>query len=68
MGALAMADSSFAHQATERMRILVELQSLAAESDAEKAHCRADDLLIEYLRLIGADDMADAWARARGER
>lgn len=52
---------TFEKQAVERARILIELQSLAVETDAEAAHSRADDLLIEYLRLIGADDMADAW-------
>ena len=59
-----MADSSFAHQAAERIRVLLELQSLTDSDDPEVAHCRADDLLIEYLRLVGADDMADAWAEA----
>ena len=53
--------TEFDRQCRERIRILAELQSLSTETDTEKAHSRADDLLLEYLRLIGAGDIADAW-------
>lgn len=56
-----MIDSAFEHQCRERMRILEELKSLSESRDAETAHSKADNLLIEYLRLIGANDIADAW-------
>jgi hypothetical protein len=59
-----MINSTFEQQARERERILAALRELADSNDPETAHSRADYLLIEYLRLIGADDIADAWANA----
>lgn len=59
-----MTDSTFERQARERIRILEELRALGDSDDPESAHSRADELVIEYLRLIGADDIADAWADA----
>ncbi len=52
---------TFERQAQERARILAELQSLSESSGLSSAHIRADELAREYLRLIGANDLADAW-------
>lgn len=41
--------------------ILDELRALAAEPDLEKAHARADDLLVEAVALLGGTAIAEAW-------
>lgn len=53
--------TEFERQARERLHILAELRALADNNDAEYVHVRADELLVRYLRIIGADDIADAW-------
>lgn len=41
--------------------IIEELHSLAALTDREHAHARADTLLLEALRHLGGERVADAW-------
>lgn len=41
-----------------------ELRSLAALEDREHAHARADELLLQALRLAGLDDIAAAWEQS----
>lgn len=44
--------------------IVEELHSLAAHEDREHAHARADTLLIEAIRILGGDRIADAWEQS----
>lgn len=47
--------------------IIEELRSLAPLQDREQAHARADELLIEAIRLLGGHGVAQAWEQS-GER
>jgi hypothetical protein len=37
------------------------IQSECMTGDEEADHGKADDALIKYLRIIGCDDLANAW-------
>lgn len=49
---------------TRLKQIVVELQAMDG-CDPEAAHARADWLMCEALRLLGAGDIADAFLDAR---
>jgi hypothetical protein len=53
--------SGFSEGARRRIEILKELQDLAAEPDATVAHQKADDLIIEYLGIVGATEIIAAY-------
>lgn len=53
--------SEFEQGAKRRAQILARLKKLADEPDAEKAHIEADELLCEYLRIVGAKDIVEAF-------
>ena len=53
--------SEFEQGAKRRIRILARLKELADEPDAEKAHIEADALLCEYLTMINAKDVVEAF-------
>ena len=42
-----------------------ELKAMKAGGDTERDHGRADDILCEYLRSLGADEVVDAWKAAQ---
>lgn len=53
--------SEFEQGAKQRIRVLARLKELADEPDTEKAHIEADALLCEYLTMINAKDIVEAF-------
>lgn len=53
--------SEFEQGVKRRIQILARLKELIDEPDAEKAHIEADELLCEYLRIVGAKDIVEAF-------
>lgn len=45
--------------------IIKELNKMDIFGDNEGNHNRADNLLLEALRILGADDVATAWEEAK---
>ena len=41
--------------------LLQQMRELTASRDTEVAHARADDLLCEYLRLLGKTEIVEAY-------
>lgn len=41
--------------------LLQQMRELASERDTETAHGKADDLLCEYLLLLGKTDIVEAY-------
>jgi hypothetical protein len=41
------------------------LKQLVEGSDFESAHCQADEILLEFLRANGGQDVADEYERLR---
>ena len=53
--------TKFEQDAKRRAEILARLNGLASEKDVEKAHADADSLLCEYLAIVGARDIVEAY-------
>lgn len=53
--------TEFERQCQERARILGQLQGLAEAQDPRTAAVEGVVLLVEYLRLIGAGDLVEAF-------
>lgn len=53
--------SEFEQGAKRRAQILARLKELADAPDKQKAHIEADELLCEYLRIVGAKDIVEAF-------
>jgi len=51
----------FNYGAQRRAEIFARLKELADEPDSEKAHIEADDLLCEYLLIVGAVDIVETY-------
>lgn len=59
-----MAEPLFADREEEyaaKQAIIDELRSLKGAGDIELAHSRADELIINFIKKLGYDTMADAW-------
>lgn len=48
-------------KAEQEAALLQQMRELALERDTESAHGKADDLLCEYLRLLGKADIVEAY-------
>lgn len=48
-------------KAEQEATLLQQMRELALERDTESAHGKADDLLCEYLRLLGKADIVEAY-------
>jgi hypothetical protein len=49
----------------KKRELILQFEAMEYGSDEEAAHGTADDLLIEFLREIGYEDVADAYEAAR---